>query len=65
MPQKRHTYLTKFEPSLWEDLQRLKQLDGQSINSLIHTAIRRLVKERVAEIAQVRKTRTTLDNLTG
>ena len=48
--QNKHTYLTKFEPSLWEDLQRLKQLDGQSINALI-TGTRRLVKERVAEIA--------------
>ena len=65
MSQNKHTYLTNFEPSLWEDLQRLKELDGQSINSLIHTATRRLVKERVDEIAQVRKTRTTLDNLTG
>ena len=63
--QNKHHYLTKFEPSLWEDLQRLKQLDGQSINSLIHTGTRRLVKERVAEIAQVRKTRTSLQNMVG
>ena len=64
MPQKRHSYLTHLDQNLWDDLQKLKKMDSQSINSLMNTAVRKLVKERVSEVAQVRKTRTTLDNLT-
>lgn len=65
MSQKRHSYLTHLDQNLWDDLQKLKKLDNQSINSLIQSAVRKLIRERVAEVAQVRKTRTTLDNLTG
>ena len=59
----RHSYLTHINTDLWDDLQKLKKMDSQSINSLMNTAVRKLVKERVAEVAQVRKTRTTLDNM--
>lgn len=51
------------DTDLWDDLQKLKKMDSQSINSLMNTAVRKLVKERVAEVAQVRKTRITLDNM--
>ena len=60
---RRHSYLTHMDENLWDDLQKLKKMDSQSINSLMNTAVRKLVKERVAEVAQVRKTRTTLDNM--
>ena len=59
----RHSYLTHMDTDLWDDLQKLKKLDNQSINSLMNTAVRKLIKERVSEVAQMRKTRNTLDNM--
>ena len=59
----RHSYLTHLDNGLWDDLQKLKKLDNQSINSLMNTAVRKLIKERVSEVAQMRKTRNTLDNM--
>lgn len=60
---RKHRYLTEIDYDLWTDLNRLKKLDNQSINSLLATGARQLIAKRVQEVSQVRKTRETLSNM--
>lgn len=59
----RHRYLAEIDYDLWTDLERLKKLDQTSINSLLVRGARQLIKDRVADIAQIRKTRNTLEHM--
>ena len=60
-----HNYLTSIQDDTWEDLKRIKQLDGRSFNSLINEGLRKVRDEKMQELAQRRKTRTSLANATG
>ena len=60
-----HNYLTSIQDDTWEDLKRIKQLDGRSFNSLINEGLRKVRDEKMQELAQRRKTRESLANATG
>ncbi len=60
-----HNYLTSIQDDTWEDLKRIKQLDGRSFNSLINEGLRMVRDAKMQELAQRRKTRTSLANATG
>ena len=59
----KHSYLTSVPVDLWKQLSKLKQLNGQSMNSLIVEACRLLVRSKVDEITKQRKTNETLANM--
>ena len=60
-----HNYLTSIQDDTWEDLKRIKQLDGRSFNSLINEGLRMVRDAKMQELAKRRKTRTSLANATG
>ena len=62
---KEHTYLTRIKDDTWTDCKRIKELDGRSFNSLINEGLRMVRDAKMQELAQRRKTRTSLANATG
>ena len=60
-----HNYLTAIQDDTWEDLKRIKQLDGRSFNSLINEGLRMVRDAKMQELAQRKRTRTSLANATG
>ncbi len=60
-----HNYLTSIQDDTWEDLKRIKQLDGRSFNSLINEGLRMVRDAKMQELAQRKRTRTSLANATG
>ena len=60
-----HNYLTSIQDDTWEDLKRIKQLDGRSFNSLINEGLRLVRDAKMQELAQRKRTRTSLANATG
>ena len=60
-----HTYLTRIKDDTWEDMQRIKELDGRSVNSLINEGLRMVRDEKMQELSQRRKTRTSLASSVG
>ena len=63
MRKTKHKYLADIDTDLWNDLENLKQLEQTSINSLLVRGARQLIRDRVSEIAQMRKTRNTLQDM--
>ena len=63
MKNMKHKYLADIDTDLWNDLERLKQLEQTSINSLLIRGARQLIRDRVSEIAQMRKTRNSLHDM--
>ena len=62
---RKHNYLATIQDDTWEDCKRIKQLDGRSFNSLINEGLRMVRDAKMTELAQRRKTRTSLANATG
>jgi len=60
-----HTYPARIDAGVYEDLMRIKDLDNRSINSLLQEGARRVRDTYIHELAQQRKTRTTLQNAAG
>ena len=60
-----HTYLTRIKDDTWEDMQRIKELDGRSVNSLINEGLRMVRDEKMQELSQRRKPRTSLASSVG
>jgi len=58
-----HNYLTRINDEQWTDLQRIKDLDNRSFNSLINEGVRLVVKNKLQELSTLRKSRTTLENM--
>lgn len=58
-----HNYLTRINDEQWTDLQRIKDLDNRSFNSLINEGVRLVVKNKLQELSTLRKNRTTLENM--
>ena len=57
-----HTYPARIDANIYNDLLKIKGLDGRSINSLLQEGARLVRNRYVEQIAQDRKTRTTLDD---
>lgn len=60
-----HTYPARIDAGIYEDLLRIKELDNRSINSLLQEGARKVRDDYVLELAQQRKTRTTLQGAAG
>ena len=59
-----HTYLTRIKDETWNDLLNIKkQLDGQSINSLINQSIRMFRDVKMQEIAENKRRRNSLASM--
>ena len=57
-----HTYPARIDANIYNDLVKIKDLDNRSINSLLQEGARLVLNLYVEQIAQERKTRTTLQN---
>ena len=57
-----HTYPARIDANIYDDLVKIKDLDNRSINSLLQEGARLVRNQYVEQIAQERKTRTTLEN---
>ena len=57
-----HTYPARIDANIYNDLVKIKDLDNRSINSLLQEGARLVRNQCVEQIAQERKTRTTLQN---
>ena len=57
-----HTYPARIDAGIYQDLMRIKDLDNRSINSLLQEGARKVRDEYVQDLAQQRKTRTTLQS---
>ena len=52
----------RIDANIYDDLMKIKDLDNRSINSLLQEGARLVRNQYVEQIAQERKTRTTLQN---
>ena len=60
---KTHNYLTRINDDTWMDLQRVRELDNRSANSLINEGVRLLIAEKLQKISQMKKQRNTLHDI--
>ena len=49
-----HNYLTRIHDDTWTDLQRVKELDNRTANSLINEGIRLVVADKLQKISQLK-----------
>jgi len=57
-----HTYPARIDAQIYDDLMKIKDLDNRSINSLLQEGARLVRNKYVEQVAQDRKTRTTLQS---
>ena len=57
-----HTYPARIDANIYNDLVKIKDLDNRSITSLLKEGAGLVRNQYVEQIAQERKTRTTLQN---
>ena len=60
---KTHNYLTRINDDTWMDLQRVRELDNRSANSLINEGVRLVIADKLQKISQVKKHRNTLHDM--
>ena len=60
---KTHNYLTRINDDTWIDLQRIKELDKRSANSLINEGVRLVIADKLQKISQMKKQRNTLHDM--
>ena len=60
---KTHNYLTRIDDDTWMDLQRVRELDNRSANSLINEGVRLVIADKLQKISQMKKLRNTLHSL--
>ena len=60
---KTHNYLTRINDDTWMDLQRVRELDNRSANSLINEGVRLVIADKLQKISQMKKHRNTLHSL--
>jgi hypothetical protein len=58
-----HNYLTRINDDQWMDLQRVKELDNRSVNSLINEGVRMVVSNKLQELSKLRKNQNSLENM--
>ena len=56
-----HNYLARIDDEIWIDLNRVKQLDGRSINSLLMEGARKIRDQKLMELSEQRKRRNSLE----
>jgi len=56
-------YITRRKDEHWEGIQRVKNLDNRSANSIINEGIRLVVQEKLQQLSTLRKNRTSLQNM--
>ena len=56
-----HNYLARIDDEIWLDLNRVKQLDGRSINSLLMEGARKIRDQKLMELSGQRKRRNSLE----
>ena len=56
-----HNYLARIDDQIWLDLNRVKQLDGRSINSLLMEGARKIRDQKLMELSEQRKKRNSLE----
>ena len=59
-----HNYLARIDDEIWLDLNRVKQLDGRSINSLLMEGARKIRDQKLMELSEQRKKRSYLNSIT-
>jgi hypothetical protein len=60
---KTHNYLTRINDDTWMDLQRVRELDNRSANSLINEGVRLVIADKLQKISQMKKHRNTLHDI--
>ncbi len=60
---KTHNYLTRIDDDTWMDLQRVRELDNRSANSLINEGVRLVIADKLQKISQMKKQRNTLHDM--
>ena len=60
---KKHNYLTRINDDTWMDLQRVRELDNRSANSLINEGVRLVIADKLQKISQMKKQRNTLHDM--
>ena len=60
---KTHNYLTRINDDTWMDLQRVRELDNRSANSLINEGVRPVIADKLQKISQMKKQRNTLHDM--
>ena len=60
---KTYNYLTRINDDTWMDLQRVRELDNRSANSLINEGVRLVIADKLQKISQVKKHRNTLHDM--
>ena len=60
---KTHNYLTRIDDDTWMDLQRVRELDNRSANSLINEGVRLVIADKLQKISQMKKQRNTLSEI--
>ena len=56
-----HNYLARIDDEIWLDLNRVKQLDGRSINSLLMEGARKIRDQKLMQLSEQRKRRNSLE----
>ena len=62
---KTHNYLARIDDEIWLDLNRVKQLDGRSINSLLMEGARKIRDQKLMELSKQRKRQASLKEITS
>ena len=57
-----YTYPARVDAQIYNDLMKIKDLDNRSINSLFQEGARLVRNKYIEQVAQDRKTRTTLQS---
>ena len=60
---KTDNYLTRINDDTWMDLQRVRELDNRSANSLINEGVRLVIADKLQKISQMKKQRNTLSEI--
>ncbi len=60
---KTHNYLTRINDDTWMDLQRVRELDNRSANSLINEGVRLVIADKLQKISQMKKQRNTIHDM--
>ena len=60
---KTHNYLTRINDDTWMDLQRVRELDNRSANSLINEGVRLVIADKLQKISQMKKQKNTLHDM--
>ena len=58
-----HSYPTRIDKKIYDDLVKIKDLDNRSINSLLQEGARLVRNLYIEQIGKERKSQTTLQNI--